>query len=373
MDLKQQLDALNISLFILSEAPQRCIPELIKSLQCTEMHLQREWTREETTELLAVCKKLDKAILVSEHDDGFLFHPEDLPFKSIVDIPEIFTVFRKRCERELKVRNPLPAPSPKAPWNRVDVPESSQNLQGLSQEPLVPDSRTAFPFSGGSAGAWDRINTYFWEKKQLSFYKRTRNGLIGSAYSSKLSPWLANGGISAREIYREIKNYELEIQKNEDTYWLFFELMWRDFFRFISKKHGNRIFYSGGILKNIPSFQSEHKHLKAWIEGQTANDFINANMIELSKTGWMSNRGRQNVASYLVRHLKQDWRIGAAWFEHMLIDYDVHSNWCNWMYNSGVGNDPRDRTFNPDIQASRYDADGKFRKRWLQNSLFDSE
>jgi len=69
-------------------------------------------------------------------------------------------------------------------------------------------------------------------------------------------------------------------------------------------------------------------------------------MIELQKTGWMSNRGRQNVASYFAKDLLLDWRIGAAYFESQLIDYDVHSNYGNWMYVAGVGNDPRDRKFN---------------------------
>ena len=93
-------------------------------------------------------------------------------------------------------------------------------------------------------------------------------------------------------------------------------------------------------------------------------------MIELNKTGWMSNRGRQNVASYLSKTLNQDWRIGAAYFESLLIDYDVHSNYGNWIYTAGVGNDPRDRIFNIKLQAERYDSNGKFQKLWLQETLF---
>ena len=84
----------------------------------------------------------------------------------------------------------------------------------------------------------------------------------------------------------------------------------------------------------------------------------------------MSNRGRQNVASYWSKHLQQDWRIGASYFEAMLLDYDVHSNWGNWMYNSGVGNDPRNRTFNTQRQAERYDPNKNFQNLWLQPTLF---
>ncbi|MDT8347931.1 MAG: FAD-binding domain-containing protein, partial [Flavobacteriaceae bacterium] len=106
-----------------------------------------------------------------------------------------------------------------------------------------------------------------------------------------------------------------------------------------------------------------------WISGTAEDDFVNANMKELALTGWMSNRGRQNVASYWAKTLKQDWRVGAAYFESYLIDYDVHSNWCNWMYLSGVGNDPRNRTFNTQLQAERYDPEGTFRQLWLSQNV----
>ena len=108
------------------------------------------------------------------------------------------------------------------------------------------------------------------------------------------------------------------------------------------------------------------KFVKEWTDGRTADDFVNANMIELKNTGWMSNRGRQNVASYFAKTLKLDWRIGAAYFESMLLDYDVHSNYGNWMYVSGVGNDPRDRIFNLKRQAEMYDHDKRFRNHWLK-------
>jgi deoxyribodipyrimidine photo-lyase len=88
-------------------------------------------------------------------------------------------------------------------------------------------------------------------------------------------------------------------------------------------------------------------------------------MRELSETGFMSNRGRQNVASYLVKDLNVDWRMGAEYFEYQLIDYDVTSNWCNWNYVAGVGSDPReDRYFNILTQAKRYDENGEYVKLW---------
>ena len=108
------------------------------------------------------------------------------------------------------------------------------------------------------------------------------------------------------------------------------------------------------------------KTFHRWKEGRTPNAFVNANMIELATTGWMSNRGRQNVASYLVHDLGQDWLAGARHFEEHLIDYDPCSNYGNWMYLGGVGNDPRpNRAFNLEKQAEFYDPDSKFRNLWL--------
>ena len=103
-----------------------------------------------------------------------------------------------------------------------------------------------------------------------------------------------------------------------------------------------------------------------WTEGRTHSDFVNANMKELNQTGFMSNRGRQNVASYLIHNLGIDWRMGAGYFEQHLIDYDPASNWGNWAYIAGVGNDPRPfRKFNLEKQAQNYDGEGLYRSLWL--------
>jgi len=212
-----------------------------------------------------------------------------------------------------------------------------------------------------------RLHHYFSETENLSQYKQTRNGLVGRDYSSKFSAWLSDGSLSAVTIYHEIKKYEEEFGANDSTYWLIFELLWRDFFRYISLQYKDLIFRKSGINHQKYFAENNKTLIQKWKDGETDSDFVNANMLELKNTGWMSNRGRQNVASYFCKILKQDWRIGAACFEEMLIDYDVHSNYGNWMYLAGVGNDNRDRTFNPEKQAEMYDANEEFRKLWLKH------
>jgi len=105
---------------------------------------------------------------------------------------------------------------------------------------------------------------------------------------------------------------------------------------------------------------------KAWRDGRTGVPFIDANMRELKETGWMSNRGRQNVASFLIKDLGLDWRLGAEWFESQLLDHDVCSNYGNWNYAAGIGNDPREnRKFNIVKQGLDYDTDGDYVRLWV--------
>ena len=363
-DLKSELDALNISLLVFNSVLEDQISKLVNTYDVKAVYHQKEWTDEEIRRINSVKKCLPSDVIVHECYDQFLFHPDDVTFH-YSETPKVFTQFRKQLERKSSVR-PLVSVQPQKICSRVEIDFKLPTLEQLGFEDFDVDLRTACPFKGGSTSAEKRLDYYFFKTQSLGVYKKTRNGLLGENYSSKFSPWLANGSLSARQIYWKIKDFEQQFYANQSTYWLFFELIWRDFFKFISLKHGNAIFKLEGILNVAYNWTENSKFVKEWTEGRTADDFVNANMIELKNTGWMSNRGRQNVASFFAKTLKIDWRIGAAYFESMLLDYDVHSNYGNWMYVSGVGNDPRDRTFNLKRQAEMYDGDKLFRNHWLK-------
>jgi deoxyribodipyrimidine photo-lyase len=367
-DLKKNLKSLNIELLVHHKIPELIIPELIKKHGVSAMYLQKEWTAEEQHVLNKVKSAVSKNVEYYEFFDQFLYHPEDIAM-SFSQIPQVFTNFRKKVEKYSKVRSSVSVES-QTPNTNISNSTQIPTLKDLGFKDFKTHANTAFPFKGGETSAIQRLNNYFFETKKLGFYKKTRNGLVGTDFSSKFSPWLANGSISARTIYWQVKKFEKEHYKNQSTYWLIFELIWRDYFKYISLKHGNTIFKIGGILNKEYEWKTNQALIKQWIEGETRSTFVNANMVELKKTGWMSNRGRQNVASFFAKDLLLDWRIGAAYFESLLIDYDVHSNYGNWMYVAGVGNDPRDRKFNVDTQAERYDANGKFQNLWLQETLF---
>ena len=366
-NLRAQLDALNIDLLVYHDLPENVIPKICEANQITDIYLQKEWTQEEVdTENTVKAQTTD----INWHHiyNQFLYHPEDINF-DVSKTPQVFTVFRKKLEKYIDIREESPT-TKLSQYNRIENNTSIPNLSDLSFVDFKSHPNSAFPFKGGETEALNRLNDYFFNTKKLGFYKKTRNGLAGVDYSSKFSPWLANGCISARTIYWKIKQFEKEHFKNQSTYWLIFELIWRDYFKYVSLKHGNQIFKLKGILQKDYEWSKNQNQLQKWINGETQSDFVNANMIELKETGWMSNRGRQNVASYFAKELELDWRIGASYFESLLLDYDVHSNYGNWMYVAGVGNDPRDRKFNVQLQAERYDASGKFRRIWLQPSLF---
>tara|TARA_B110000238_G_scaffold201133_1_gene255092 strand:- start:23034 stop:24344 length:1311 start_codon:yes stop_codon:yes gene_type:complete len=367
-DLKENLKALNITLLTYLESPENRIHVLCDALSISTIYTQKEWTREEVSTENLINSTLSDTVYFTADYDQFLYHP-DAVSKDFSKIPDVFTIFRKKLEKTVKIDGEFSASKlPKE--NLISTVTAVPTMETLGFSDFKTATKTAFPFAGGETAAFERLQTYFFETKKVSNYKKTRNGLIGADYSTKFSPWLANGSLSAKTIYWKIKAYESEFGANQSTYWVVFELIWRDYFKYISLKYTSKIFKIGGILNKNYHWNTDQKTIQQWIQGETKDDFVNANMIELRETGFMSNRGRQNVASYFAKELLLDWRIGAAYFESMLIDYDVHSNYGNWMYVAGVGNDPRDRKFNTQLQAERYDQNHKYRKLWLEKTLF---
>lgn len=363
-DLKQNLAELNILFLTKFGKTKEIFEKLNAQYSIQKIFFEKEFTQEEVDLEKSVSSVLPHVKFEKSYSQ-FLLKP-DFVFERLEKIPALFTTFRNKVEKNFSVRKPLKIEKRKA-FFELEIPSDKIDLEKLGFENFETHPHSAFPFSGGENAAWERLHYYFEETQLLKDYKNTRNGLLESDYSSKFSAWLANGSISAVSIYDEVKKFEQKFGANESTYWLIFELLWRDYFKFIALQHYNEIFHKNGLqpYKNV-EFQHNPQKLEQWISGKTHSEFVNANMIELQKTGFMSNRGRQNVASYFCKNLKLDWRIGAAYFEEMLIDYDVHNNYGNWLYLAGIGNDARDRSFNPEKQAEQYDSDKKFRNLWLK-------
>ncbi|KEO73551.1 DASH family cryptochrome [Anditalea andensis] len=366
LDLDKRLRNIGSGLIVVKGKPEEEIPKIAKAYNAQRVYAKKEVAYEEKK----AAEKVEKALWeikcsLEVYSTSTLYHAQDLPFP-INEIPDIFTNFRKQVESDSFIRPVFPSP---AHLDSPPIPDLVLPLLGdLGLEDAKVDKRQAMDFKGGESEAVLRMQQYFFERKAISSYKQTRNGMIGDLYSTKFSPYLSAGCLSPRGIYHQLKIYEEQYGANDSTYWLVFELMWRDYFRFMMKKYHNRFFQQNGIKSKDHHIASHNQELlETWINGKTGDDFVDANMLELKLSGYMSNRGRQNVASYLVHDLNLDWRYGAAYFEQQLVDYDVCSNWGNWAYQAGVGNDPRGkRKFNTQKQAEEYDSEGKYRKLWLK-------
>ena len=367
-DLRNNLRKIGSDLIIRVGKPEEILAKMADEWQAAAVYASKEVTQEETTVEAKLSKRIKPLNIEIELIwIATLYHARDLPFQ-INFIPDVFTEFRKKVERSAKIRAIFDAP--------IVLPKIEKSIKlgeiptlkdlGFDEE-LKHDSRAVLDFKGGESNALSRLNDYIWQKDLLKTYKETRNQLIGGDYSSKFSAWLSVGCISPRKIYEEVKKYESEVLSNDSTYWLVFELIWRDYFHFIALKFGTRIFKTSGIKNDLlQEWKRDKPSFEKWVNGETGVPFIDANMKELQLTGFMSNRGRQNVASFLTKALGIDWTWGASYFESQLIDYDVCSNWGNWNYIAGVGNDPReDRNFNIARQADMYDKNGDYVKLWL--------
>ena len=361
-NLRENLQKIGSNLIIRTGFPEDILPQLAKEIQAEELYTSEEITSEEN-EVDSLVEERLKADgrKIKFFWQATLFHVDDLPM-DIENLPDVFSGFRNKTEKFSKVRKTFDVPKNLIFKELIEVGQVSN----LSVDEITGWKPVVLKFKGGETEAINRLNDYFWTKDLLKVYKETRNEMLGLDYSSKFSPWLANGCISPRYIYEEIKKYESERTANESTYWLIFELIWRDYFRFVCMKFGNKVFHKKGIMNKPIVWKTNRNIFEKWRLGETGVPLIDANMKELLETGYMSNRGRQNVASFLVKDLQIDWRWGAAWFESQLIDYDVCSNWGNWLYGAGVGNDPRDnRYFNILKQATNYDSKGEYVKHWL--------
>lgn len=300
----------------------------------------------------------------------------DLPFVPEA-MPDQFTQFRNAIEKAKSLFTaPALAPNqiPPLPLNFKRSELSADTLSPRIRESIPSKNshpHSSFPyaedaFRGGESAALAHLGQYL-DGSLPHSYKATRNQLHGLDYSSKFSPWLALGNISARTIASRLKQFESEQGANEGSYWLWFELLWRDYFRILHLKYGKRLYGAGGLNQSAKPIHNARGFAR-WCSGTTGESIVDAGMRELKVTGFLSNRLRQVVASYLIYDLHSDWRAGAAWFEAQLLDYDVYSNQGNWLYIAGRGTDPRGgRRFNPQKQAQDHDPEGIYRALWLSD------
>ncbi len=355
--LVEALAPLGQNLLVLEGSPELVIPDLVRDYAIDAVATSAVPGFHERKSLERLRARLDVPLEI--HRANALFDRESLPFAP-ASMPPHFTPFRERVEaldvaRPLAIPATLPPP-PAVNFHRVPAAAGAVHL--------------AFPVRGGASHGERRLRQFVFEQQGIADYKQTRNSLDPLDGSSTLSPWLANGCLSVRQVYQAIRQFEQRQGRSESTHWLYLELLWREFFLWRAFGDDINLFRlrPGGGRKRVARCTFEPRAFARWCSGSTDFPLVNALMHQLVATGWMSNRGRQIAASCLVNELALDWRYGAAFFEQHLIDYDVASNYGNWQYIAGVGADPRGgRHFNLEKQAKEHDPEGTFVAKWEGN------
>ncbi len=349
--LRESLQSLGGDLLIRFGRPEDILPELCQKYSVSEVYHHREVAAEETEISSNVESALWKQQINLKHFIGHtLYHKEDLPFP-IKDIPDAFLVFKKKVERDSDVRPGFASP------DTIRVPDNIEwgnvpLLSDLGVSMPAFDERAQWRFVGGEKEGLFHLSDF------LSSYQVPPKGQKNvTTTNSLLSPWLSLGCLSPREVYWQAKNFEKEHPLRDIAAHIVLELQWRDYFRFMLKKHGSKTTHSS----HDPEI-AESKAFERWKKGKTGSALVDACMAELNSTGFINNRCRQYAALYLVNDLAVNWKAGAAYFEEKLIDYSPASNWGNWTYIAGEGvmsvNKPI--TIKPDVLSEEL-----YIKKWM--------
>ncbi|MBB5395713.1 DASH family cryptochrome [Mucilaginibacter sp. AK015] len=360
-DLRENLRKYDAQLIVRTGDPADVLTQLAEEYNVSEVYHHREVAPDETDVSERVEGALWKMQLNLKHFIGHtMYHKEDLPFP-IKDIPDSFVTFKKKVERDSTVRPCVVSPG-QIPTPDITDAGAIPTLEDLGVPNPVDDARAGEKVTGGETAALKQLHNYLENCMQSSDGKNIRSALCNS---SGLGPWLAVGCISPRQVYWEVVNYHRE-HRLQNTDPIMLELLWRDYFRFMFKKHGQKFFRSEGF-GDVPDIAANQDELfEQWKNGQTGVPFIDAAMHQLNATGYITNYSRQAVATYLTKDMQVDWTKGARYFEEKLIDYSPASNWGNWAFIAGVGNDTKsNRFFNAAKPVSQLDDKSDFITTWL--------
>ena len=360
--LDDSLKKLGNRLILRRGRPGEILPELARETGAEAVHVARlaePHARELGGQVDDLLKPLGVRLRV--FGGNLLFPPEKITTKK-GDPFKIFTPFYKACLKKLPPGRPLPAPA-RLPRSRSPVKGDSLNDWELLPE--KPDWSAGWLdlWTPGEQGALARLEAFSENSAAGYQEKRDRPDLAGT---SRLSPHLHFGEISARACWHGVTSSgKPEAEKGAESFLR--QIVWREFSRHLlyhwptfPEKPFRREF------EHFP-WTSDKKALGLWQHGRTGYPIVDAGMRELWATGWMHNRVRMIVASFLVKHLLIPWQDGAAWFWDTLVDADLANNSVSWQWVAGCGVDaaPFFRIFNPIVQGRKFDPDGVYVRRWV--------
>jgi deoxyribodipyrimidine photo-lyase len=324
--LRTAFQQLNGDILIICGMPEDHIPDLVERYEISEVYHHREVAPAETQVSTEVEDRLWKLKVNLKHFIGHtLYNKEDLPFP-IKDIPDVFTQFKKKTERDAIVK-----PCIETPFHIDFVENDSWGTVPALSDLFTPEELsgglTGHGITGGEQAGLNHLTELLSENSPIYLKPSAKDR---SGINSDLSAWLSLGCLSPRKVYWAVKAAEERFGSNPNFNHLLLGLLWRDYFRFMFKKHGAS-FLEASLLKTELAAEPEQDPVfESWKSAHTGHSLIDKLMNELNGTGFLPYSARILVATFLVHVLKVNWMKGAAYFEERLIDYTTASNWGNW-------------------------------------------
>jgi deoxyribodipyrimidine photo-lyase len=360
LSLASSLSSIGVSLVLRRGAAREVVPQLMSEIGAGAVAWNRRYGASRVIDQELKTSLRDKGLDVQSFQASVLFEPWTIHNKDGNPF-QVFTPFWKTALAGEPPREPLTNPS--ATTTVESVASDGLNEWGLL--PTEPDwsgglSETWTP---GEAGAQKRLDDFL-EKGLELYHRRDEPGIVAT---SMLSPHLRFGEISPFQVWHQtMLAAGPELEKNRDKF--LSEVGWREFMINVLYQHPT--LHTENIKKNFDLFpwgSPAPEELKAWQKGKTGIPLVDAGMRELWHTGYMHNRVRMVTASFLIKNMLIDWRVGEQWFWDTLVDADEANNPGSWQWVAGCGTDaaPYFRVFNPVVQAEKFDLDGVYRSRWL--------
>lgn len=360
--LDQQLQKHGLQLILKSGAVITVIDNLIEAHKIDAIYWNRLYEPAHIRRDKQVKTKLQSRDLTVESFNGSLLNEPWTVKNQSGSYFKVFTPFWKQCLRQID----LPKIKKIDSWPQ-SIKENSDNIDDWNLRPGKPNWAKAFSnyWQPGSKGAWLKLE-YFLEE-HLNVYREARD-VPKLMATSRLSPHLHFGEISPMQVWRatqDVKNDPETNQKSADSF--LSEVGWREF------SYHLLFHFPKLITDNFRSefddfpWHDDQEALRRWQKGITGYPIVDAGMRELWKTGYMHNRVRMIVASFLTKDLFIDWRKGAAWFDDTLLDADQASNYASWQWTAGCGADaaPYFRIFNPVLQGEKFDPEGVYIRKFV--------
>lgn len=274
----------------------------------------------------------------------------------------VFTPYWKNVRANYELPEAYPAPTEMI-FHKVE----SDALVDWGLHPTKPDWSVEFDASWtpGEQGAENRLTDFL--ERAVSAYAVDRNRPDLEGGTSGLSPHLAFGEIAPTQIWRATQSRIASGEIDEDSAMVFLsEIVWREFSYVLLYHYPNLADENYNKNFSAMPWRESNEDYKAWCEGQTGYPIVDAGMRQLWQTGWMHNRVRMIVASFLTKHLLIKWQKGEDWFWDTLVDADPASNAASWQWTAGTGADaaPYFRVFNPITQGQKFDATGDYVRKW---------